>query len=111
MRTTSLIAVLLAPVAACVGVVLLAGQSAAAPAPPLPTGAQAWEYKVANDFQISELGKKAGAGEQESGDFPLRPSFAEGMKKLGEEGWELVGLAPSSQSPNARPVYYFKRPK
>jgi hypothetical protein len=109
MRTTSLIALLLVTVAASAGAVLLAGHSAAAPAP--PAGAKGWEYKMLFDFGISELVKPANPMEPERGDFPLRRSFADGMNKLGADGWELVAVAPASQIPNAHTVYYFKRPK
>ena len=109
MRTTSLIALLLVTVAASAGAVLLAGHSTAAPAP--PPAARAWEYKMLDDFGIIELGKKADATERQRGDLAMRQSFSDGLNKLGAEGWELVSVALSSQTPNTRPAYYFKRPK
>jgi hypothetical protein len=85
---------------------LCAGHGLAeAPAPPAKAqyvGGPKWEYKVLFRQQIAELGNK---------------DFAAGLNKLGDDGWEMVGV------PSAVPVgggqirgvqdgdYYFKRPK
>jgi hypothetical protein len=102
-RTTSLIAALLLTITASVGAIILAGQSVAAPAPPLPAGARAWEYKVFNEIQINGLGRQPAV---QGGPIAERQPFAEGINNLGAEGWELVAIHG-----NVPPTYYFKRPK
>ncbi len=51
-----------------------------------------WEYRVVTKDQVLESGKK---------------NLTAGLDRLGEEGWELVGI--ESTSPPV--VFYFKRPR
>src|SRR3954453_8013720 len=104
-RTITLAAVLLATVGTTAGAVVLAGQSGAAPAPPLPAGARAWEYKVLHEFQINQLGKQPAGPPGAAGGRGL---LDDGIDSLGADGWELVAVAVTG---NAPPRYYFKRPK
>ena len=39
-----------------------------------------------------------------------RPQVIKYLNEVGEDGWELVGVAFHDQK-EAKPMYYFKRPK
>jgi hypothetical protein len=95
MRTTSLVAVALVTVSTCIGAALLATRSPAAPAPALPMGVKAWEYKVLAGTELITAG-----GNKKSSD---------GLNALGAEGWELVTV---TENPNGgHRTFYLKRPK
>jgi hypothetical protein len=96
MRTTSLIAVLIATVTCCVGAALLASNSPAA----APPGVRGWEYKVMFSVEVVRLG-----GQQ--ADKGANPTTA-GLNSLGADGWELVTV---ENSPIEAAKVYLKRPK
>jgi hypothetical protein len=105
MRTTSLIAVVLVTVSTCAGAILLATRSTAAPAPPLPPGVKAWEYKLLSDFQLVQAGVPPGGKARQ----PANDGLNDGLNNLGAEGWELVTVIENPNGGAAK--YYFKRPK
>jgi hypothetical protein len=101
-RTTSRVTVvLLAITCACAGVPVFR-----APAAPQAEerARPKWEYKVINEFQISQLGQQANAP---GGPVPVRDVITAGLNSLGADGWELATVS-SVQAPA---IYHFKRPK
>jgi hypothetical protein len=67
------------------------------------SGAQSqWEYRVLTKDRLLELGKK---------------DVAAALNRLGDEGWELIGIEPPSAAEpgsgaTAKPAtFYFKRPR
>jgi hypothetical protein len=61
-----------------------------------------WEYKVLTTSQLEALG----------GDKEGPSSLTAGLNKLGEDGWELVGIEPGHVPPPVKlPKYVFKRAK
>jgi hypothetical protein len=78
------------------------GHAEAAPAPGLPKR----EYKVMEVQDVVGLvDNKLPKGTL--GEAALRKDIADGMNKLGEEGWDLVAVEPAQTGHTE--IYYFKR--
>jgi len=63
---------------------------------------QKWEYKSIEMTNTTLSVAEVQAIDDEWIPFGKRPLFAEYLKELGKEGWELVGTRPA--------IFIFKRP-
>jgi hypothetical protein len=103
-RTSLQVSAVLVALVIGAGLTTLAGQTPAAPAPAAGPRAK-WEYKVVTAYGVAKMAGKADEG---GGAINERQAFADGIDKLGDEGWELTA---ATEEAARQPVYYFKRLK
>lgn len=86
------------------GTAVLLRPMSAAPEPKKP--AVQWEYKVLFRYDLAIIGKPG--IERYGAEATDRANYEAGLKKLGEDGWELVAVSSTQAGAEN---HYLKRPK